>query len=117
LSSFFYYLCIIFYYYGRKKQIARHYHCPNFDTIIEPFAGAASYALFGNNWKKQVILVEKDERVAAIWDWLINHATKEEMMTLPDLKVGEKSSEFLHIVRAATKMAFHFKTIKVTPIL
>jgi len=31
--------------------------------------------------------------------------------------VGEKSSEFLHIIHAATKMAFHFKTIKITPIL
>ncbi len=33
------------------------------------------------------------------------------------MKVGDKSSEFLHIVHAATKMAFHFKTIKVTPVL
>lgn len=107
----------MFYYYGRKKQIAKHYPLPNYDTIIEPFAGAAAYSMFGDNWKKNVILIEKDEKVFKIWDWLINHATVEEIKRLPNLKVGEKSSEFLHIVHAATKMAFHFKTIKVTPVL
>lgn len=101
----------------RKKQIAKHYPAPNFDTIIEPFAGAAAYSLFQNNWKKRIILLEKDPKVAEIWKWLIHSATVEEIKKLPDLKVGEKSSEFLHIIHAATKMAFHFKTIKVTPVL
>ncbi|MCL2661549.1 MAG: hypothetical protein FWD64_13665 [Acidobacteriaceae bacterium] len=107
----------MFYYYGRKKQIARHYPAPSYKTIIEPFAGAASYALFGDHWKHRVILVEKDCRVAEIWDWLIHRATPEQVSALPDLRVGEKSSEFLHIVHAATKMAFKYKTIKVTPVL
>lgn len=107
----------MFYYYGRKKQLAKHYPQPNFDTIIEPFAGSAAYSLFQDNWKKRIILVEKDPKVFQIWDWLINDATLEEIKKLPDLKIGEKSSEFLHIVHAATKMAFHFKTIKVTAVL
>jgi 16S rRNA G966 N2-methylase RsmD len=107
----------MFYYYGRKKQIAKYYPAPNFGTIIEPFAGSAAYSLFQNNWKKRVILIEKDPKVFAIWDWLINSATVKEIKNLPVLKVGEKSSEFLHIIHAATKMAFHFKTIKVTPVL
>jgi site-specific DNA-adenine methylase len=107
----------MFYYYGRKKQIAKYYPVPNCETIIEPFAGAAAYSAYKNNWKKNVILIEKDEKVFKIWDWLINEATEGEIMNLPELKVGEKSSEFLHIVHAATKMAFHFKTIKVTSVL
>jgi site-specific DNA-adenine methylase len=107
----------MFYYYGRKKQIAKYYPSPNYSTIIEPFAGSAAYSLYGDNWKKEVILIEKDKRVAAIWEWLINEATSEQVKKLPDLKVGEKSSEFLHIIHAATKMAFHYKTIKVTPVL
>ncbi|KAA3618773.1 MAG: hypothetical protein DWQ05_07380 [Calditrichaeota bacterium] len=107
----------MFYYYGRKKQIIKYYPPPNFDTIVEPFAGAAAYSLNGNNWKKKVILLEKDEKVYDIWRWLIKDATVDEIKRLPDLTVGEKSSEFLHIVHAATKMAFHFKTIKVTPVL
>ena len=107
----------MFYYYGRKKQIAKHYPSPNFDTIIEPFAGSAAYSLYGNNWEKEVILVEKDERVANIWQWLINEATPSAINNLPELNVGEKSSDFLHIIHAATKMAFHYKTIKVTSVL
>lgn len=107
----------MFYYYGRKKQIAKHYPEPNHDTIIEPFAGSAAYSLHSNNWQKNVILIEKDEKVADIWDWLIHRASVSDIKNLADLKVGEKSSEFLHIVHAATKMAFHFRTIKVTPVL
>lgn len=107
----------MFYYYGRKKQIAKYYPMPNFDTIVEPFAGSAAYSLFGINWKKNVILIEKDPQVYEIWNWLINDATVTEIEKLPNLQVGEKSSEFLHIIHAATKMAFHFKTIKVTPVL
>jgi site-specific DNA-adenine methylase len=107
----------MFYYYGRKKQIAKYYPAPNFDSIIEPFAGAAAYSLYQANWKKNVILIEKDPKVADIWKWLIQDAQSEEILKLPNLKVGEKSSEFLHIIHAATKMAFAFKTIKVTPVL
>lgn len=107
----------MFYYYGRKKQIAKHYPLPISDTIIEPFAGSAAYSLFGENWKRNVILIEKDLRVAAVWGWLINRATVEDIQNLPDLKVGEKTSDFFHILHAATKMAFKYKTITVTPVL
>jgi site-specific DNA-adenine methylase len=107
----------MFYYYGRKKQIAKHYPEPNYDCIIEPFAGSAAYSLFSDNWRKQVILIEKDHKVAEIWEWLINEATPNQIKNMPDLQPGEKSSEFLHIIHAATKMAFKYKTIKVTPVL
>ena len=66
---------------------------------------------------KNVILVEKDEKVYDIWKWLIEDASEIDILKLPELKVGDRSSEFLHIVHAATKMAFHFKTIKITPVL
>lgn len=107
----------MFYYYGRKKQIAKHYPVPNFGAIVEPFAGSAAYSLYGDNWKKNIFLVERDERVSEIWKWLVDEATPLAIKNLPDLEVGEKSSEFLHIIHAATKMAFHYKTIKVTPVL
>ena len=57
----------MFYYYGRKKQIVRRYPTPLLDTIIEPFAGSAAYSLHSDNWKRKVILVEKDDKVADIW--------------------------------------------------
>ena len=107
----------MFYYYGRKKQIAKYYPEPNCATIIEPFAGAASYSLYGENWRKRVILVEKDPRVAGLWQWLIEEATVSDIRKMPDLKTGDYSSDFLHIIHAATKMAFKFKRIKVTPVL
>jgi len=107
----------MFYYYGRKKQIAKHYPSPCYETIVEPFAGAAAYSLYGNHWRRRVVLVEKDDRVAQIWKWLIEEATPAKISALPDLKVGEKSSEFLHIIHAASKIAFKYRTIKVTPVL
>jgi hypothetical protein len=107
----------LFYYYGRKKQIAKRYPRPEYSAIIEPFAGAASYSLYGDNWRCDVTLIEKDKRVADIWRWLITDATPTQILALPDLKVGERSTEFLHIVHAATKMAFKYKRIKVTPVL
>lgn len=107
----------MFYYYGRKKQLAKHYPVPNYNVIIEPFAGSAAYSLYQDNWKNEVILIEKDKEVADIWDWLINEATPGQIKNLPDLKVGEKSTEFLHIIHSASKMAFKYKTIKVTPVL
>ena len=107
----------MFYYYGRKKKIASKYPPPNYSTIIEPFAGSAAYSLHADNWKKEVILIEKDKKVADIWDWLINEATPCKIKSLPDLKIGEKSSDFLQIIHASTKQAFKYKTIKVTPVL
>lgn len=107
----------MFYYYGRKKQIAKYYPLPNYNIIVEPFAGSAAYSLYGNHWNRDVILIEKDEKVANIWQWLIHEATPEKIKSLPDLKVGEKSSEFLHIIHAVTKMAFRYKTITVTSVL
>lgn len=106
----------MFYYYGRKKQIVKRYPVPNYDVIIEPFAGSAAYSMHYNNIVNRVILIEKDEKVIDIWRWL-QKATVEEIKQLPDLKVGEHSTELLHIVHAATKMAFAFKRIKVTPVL
>jgi hypothetical protein len=107
----------MFYYYGRKKQIVKHYPPPNYNTIIEPFAGAAAYSFHHNAPDRRVILVEKDQKVADIWKWLIHDATLRDIQSLPDLQPGERSTEFLHIVHAATKMAFAFKRIKVTPVL
>lgn len=48
---------------------------------------------------------------------MINEATPAQIKKLPNLDIGEKSTEFLHIIHAASKMAFKYKTIKVTPIL
>lgn len=79
----------MFSYYGTKKKIAKHYPKPKYDTIIEPFCGAAMYSLYDNNWQKNVILYDKYDKIYNVWKWLIN-ATIKDIENLPDLKIGLK---------------------------
>jgi len=78
----------MFSYYGTKKKLAIHYPSPKYDTIIEPFCGAAMYSLHLDNWKKNVILYDKYDKIFLAWDYLINHATISDIQNLPDLKEG-----------------------------
>lgn len=78
----------MFSYYGTKKKLAVHYPSPKFDTIIEPFCGAAMYSLHLDNWKKNVILYDKYDKIYLVWDYLINHATEDDIRSLPDLTEG-----------------------------
>ena len=77
-------------YYGAKNRIAPKYPAPEYGTIIEPFAGSAGYAL--HHHEKQVILVEKDQKVYGALAWL-HRASAEEVLTLPLIKPGELVSE------------------------
>ena len=78
----------MFSYYGTKKKLSKYYPISNFDTIIEPFAGAAMYSLRDDNWKKNVILYDSYDKVYLVWDYLINQASKDDIKNLPDLKKG-----------------------------
>lgn len=104
----------MFYYYGRKKKIAGLYPDPRHGVIVEPFAGSASYSLHGERWMNDVILVERDPDVAALWRWLIGSATSNEVMLLPDLVEGERTSSFLHILHMGSKRAFTYRSATVT---
>lgn len=76
----------MFYYYGRKEKIFSYYPKPKYDTIIEPFAGSAAYSM--NNYQKNVILVEKDVRIASLWAYLID-VYPNEILSLPLLEKGQ----------------------------
>lgn len=66
----------MFPYYGSKwSKILKYYPEPKYDTIIEPFAGSASYAL--HYYERNVVLYEKYDKVAAVWDYLINASSRE----------------------------------------
>lgn len=69
-----------FTFYGGKWRAAPHYPVPTYDTIIEPFAGAAGYAV--RHHTKNVVLVEKDPVIASLWRYLIA-ATSDDIMGLP----------------------------------
>jgi site-specific DNA-adenine methylase len=80
----------MFTYYGTKKKLSKSYPKPSFDTIIEPFAGAAMYSLFDNYWEKNVILNDKYDKVFNIWNYLINQASISDIKNLPNLTTGLK---------------------------
>ena len=61
--------------YGSKWRLAPKYPPPLYDTIIEPFAGAAGYSLL--HYKRNVILVERDPKIAGVWHYLLNVSAKE----------------------------------------
>jgi hypothetical protein len=75
-------------YYGTKKRLAKYYPKPQYDVIVEPFAGAGQYSLFGDNWKKEVILVDKYELIVNLWKWLIN-VSEDEILSLPILQEND----------------------------
>jgi 16S rRNA G966 N2-methylase RsmD len=83
-------------YYGTKKALAKHYPFPKCDTIIEPFAGAAQYSLYGDNWRKNVILIDKYDIVIDIWNYL-KSSTKSTILSLPDIKTGQNINTFTEL--------------------
>ena len=80
----------MFYYYGRKQKIFDKYPKPQFDTIIEPFAGSAAYSM--NYYSKNVILIEKDPKIASLWKYLIS-VSPTEILSLPLLNKGQSLND------------------------
>lgn len=73
-------------YYGRKWKIINKYPEPIYDTLIESFAGTASYAY--KYWEKNVIIVDAFDKVIRIWKYL-QQAKPEDILRLPDVGNGE----------------------------
>lgn len=70
-------------YSGAKWRIARRYSAPSHGTIIEPFAGAAGYALTYPD--RRVVLVEKYPVVAAVWQYLLR-VSPAELKRIPHVR-------------------------------
>jgi 16S rRNA G966 N2-methylase RsmD len=91
-----------FYYYGSKGELAHLYPAPRYRTIVEPFAGSASYAvhhlLAGN--ADRAILVEKDPRVVELWRRLLAMSDAE-LAVLEPPAAGERTDDFLFMTVAA----------------
>lgn len=69
-----------FSYYGAKFTGAKHYGAPRRSVVVEPFAGSACYSTYYS--VENAILIDKCERICAIWDFLIN-ASPLEIMGIP----------------------------------
>lgn len=81
----------MFSYYGSKNKIVKHYPSPLYNTIIEPFAGAAWYSVYYKN--KNVILNEKNKLLYEIWDYLINYADPEFIIENSNFYAGQDIRE------------------------
>lgn len=86
----------MFYYFGRKKQTAKNYPLPLFTTIVEPFAGSASYSLHGENWKREIIIIDNNPVVIGIWNYLLS-ASVSDIESLPNLQIGENVDNFKYL--------------------
>jgi hypothetical protein len=62
---------LIFSYYGSKSKIWKKYPAPIYNTIIEPFSGAANYSLRHSNGR-HIILIEKNPVIVSMLKWLQN---------------------------------------------
>ena len=77
----------MFSYYGSKSRIARLYPQPMYDTIIEPFAGAAHYSVL--YYKRKIILNDKYKLIYNIWRWLVEEAEPKDILVKTKFKLGE----------------------------
>jgi len=75
-------------YYGRKTKVISHYPDPIHDYIAEPFAGTAVYSLYKDNWKRKVLLVDKDPVIIGIWKYLQQTSPKD-ILSLPEVHEGD----------------------------
>ncbi len=74
-------------YYGSKNKIAKYYPPPLFDTIIEPFAGAAYYSL--RYFERDVVLIDKSPDIILIWKYL-QACSIQDINRLPILPEGTR---------------------------
>lgn len=72
----------MFSYYGGKSKIVNLYPPPQFNKIIEPFAGSARYAL--KYFENDVLLNDTSEYVYEVWKYLIS-VTSNDILSLPDV--------------------------------
>jgi site-specific DNA-adenine methylase len=80
-----------FSYFGSKWRLAPYYPVPEYDIIVEPFAGSAGYSLFYPD--RKIYLLDKDPIVVAVWEYLLS-VSGEEIMNLPEPVQGEYLSDY-----------------------
>jgi len=83
----------MFSFYGSKKTLSALYDAPKFDTLIEPFAGSAGYALSGDNWQRDVFLYDCNPKVVTVWRYLLA-ASPKDIRSLPNIRYGQRLTNF-----------------------
>jgi site-specific DNA-adenine methylase len=72
-------------YYGSKSMLINLYPRPQFNKIIEPFAGTARYAL--KYFEHDITIVDKYDVVIKIWKWL-QQCSPKDILSLPKTYTG-----------------------------
>lgn len=105
----------MFYYYGGKRMSAKKYPAPVHDVVVEPFAGAAGYAInhLVQGSIDRAILIEKDPRVVELWDRLLG-MTPDEVLAIEVPEVGSKTSDFLIMTSATSNAVARCRQMTVT---
>lgn len=79
-----------FYLYGGKYRAARYYPPPRYAELVEPFAGAAGYALHYPHLR--ATLIDSDPIIAGTWQYL-RRVSPAELLALPDLAPGQTTDD------------------------
>lgn len=79
-----------FSFYGSKWRVALRYPRPTHRTLIEPFAGSAGYST--RYADRDVVLIEKDPVIAALWRYLISTPAAD-VRAIPLLEYGQTLDE------------------------
>lgn len=90
-----------FCFYGGKWRAVPRYPAPEHRVIVEPFAGAAGYSTRYPD--RQVILVEKDPTIAALWRYLVK-VSPEELRALPDIAHDRSVDDFPELAPEARSL-------------
>ena len=74
------------YYGGKWRDAVKYYQPPDYNKIVEPFAGAAGYSVrYGAS--RKVVLADIDPFIYGIWHFLI-HASPQDIVSIPDIPEG-----------------------------
>jgi site-specific DNA-adenine methylase len=92
-----------FSFYGSKWRMTPLYEPPKHKIIVEPFAGSAGYATHYSD--REVILIEKDLRIAAMWKFLTS-TSYEEIMSLPLMQLDQTITDLEVREEAKTLIGF-----------
>lgn len=77
----------LFRWFGSKYNSVKHYPAPEHSTIIEPYAGSASYSLHYAD--RKIVIWDRDPNLQGLWHWLILSATQSDIADIPvDVPVG-----------------------------
>lgn len=85
----------LFSFYGGKSRIVHRYPDPVHDTVIEPFAGGASYSL--RHHERQVWINEKDPVTRSMWEFVLSSDSADwvEGHVPETVHIGDKASEMI----------------------